>query len=185
LIHGTAIINKQPLKSKTFARQVGEQVECIIERDVAIDAYAVIFAGSHIGQGSIIGIGATVREGARIGNNCVIGQGVRIGHDCVIGDNVQIMDDAHLSGGCTVGEGSFIGQNACTANDDDPVGYQLTELKPVHIGKRCLIGHNATLRAGITIGDEARVASGAIVVKDVPAAVTVMGLAAKTKRGGK
>ena len=101
------------------------------------------------------------------------------------GDNVQIMDDAHLSGGTEVGSGSFIGQNACTANDDHPLGYVLTELKPVIIGKGCLIGHNATLRAGIRIGDGATIGSGALVVKDVPPGAVVLSQPARVRLAAK
>lgn len=182
MIHKTAILHHKPMQHPTFARQAeayGEQ--SVLGDNIVIGPYAVIYAGAKIESNTIIGDKATVRENARIGRDCVIGQMVQIGHDCVIGDKVRIMDGAHLSGECTVGDGSFIAQGVLTANDDKPVGYTFTENKPVHIGRNCQIGHGAILRAGITIGDGAVIASGAIVTKDVPAGAVVKGVAARVE----
>lgn len=46
---------------------------------------------------------------------------------------------------------------------------------PVVIGRRCWIGFGATVMKGVTIGDEAIVAAGAVVTRDVPAGVVVAG----------
>jgi acetyltransferase-like isoleucine patch superfamily enzyme len=181
MIHPTAILHHMPMRHPTFAREAEAYgKETILGLHVAIGPFAVIYAGAQIESNTIIGDKVTVRENARIGRNSVIGQMVQVGHDCVIGDNVQIMDHVHLSGGCTVGDGTFIGQGTLTANDDSPLGYEKNKpLKPVHIGKRCQIGHGAILRAGITIGDEAKIASGAIVTMDVPPGAVVKGFAAR------
>ena len=177
MIHSTAILHHMPMRHPTFARAAEAYgSETILGIGVAIGPYAVIYAGAKIEGNTIIGDKVTVRENARIGRNCTIGQMVQIGHDCVIGDKVQIMDAAHLSGGCTVGDGSFIAPHVCMANDDQPLGYEYRGLAPVHVGKNCLIGSNATLRAGITIGDGAVVASGAIVIRDVLPEEIVKGL---------
>lgn len=60
-----------------------------------------------------------------------------------------------------------------------------------YIGKRCFIGANAIVMAGVRIGDEVVVGSGAVVTKDVPSHCIVAGNPAKviktgikTKRGG-
>ena len=50
---------------------------------------------------------------------------------------------------------------------------------PIHIGKRVWIGANATVIPGVTIGDDAVVAAGAVVNKDVPPRAIVGGVPAK------
>ena len=50
---------------------------------------------------------------------------------------------------------------------------------PVKIGNRVWIGAHAAILAGVTIGDNAVVAAGAVVTKDVPANVVVGGIPAK------
>ncbi len=51
--------------------------------------------------------------------------------------------------------------------------------KPIHIGKKVWLGANVTVLQGVTIGDNAIVAAGAVVTKDVPANAIVGGVPAK------
>jgi acetyltransferase-like isoleucine patch superfamily enzyme len=51
--------------------------------------------------------------------------------------------------------------------------------KPIHIGKKVWLGANVAILQGVTIGDNAIVASGAVVTKDVPANTIVGGVPAK------
>jgi acetyltransferase-like isoleucine patch superfamily enzyme len=53
-----------------------------------------------------------------------------------------------------------------------------------YIGKRCFIGANAIIMAGVKIGDEVIVGSGAIVTKDVPSNCIVAGNPAKIIKTG-
>ena len=53
-----------------------------------------------------------------------------------------------------------------------------------HIGKRCFIGCGSIIMPGISIGDEAVVAAGSVVTKDVPAGSVVAGNPAKIVRTG-
>lgn len=53
-----------------------------------------------------------------------------------------------------------------------------------YIGKRCFIGSNAIIMAGVTIGDEVIVGSGAIVTKNVPSHSIVAGNPARIIREG-
>ena len=50
---------------------------------------------------------------------------------------------------------------------------------PIHIGKNVWIGANATVLAGVTIGDAVVVAAGAVVKKDVQPNTVVGGVPAK------
>ena len=52
-------------------------------------------------------------------------------------------------------------------------------LKPVHLKKNCWIGANATILPGVTVGENAIVAAGAVVSKDVPDNAIVAGIPAK------
>lgn len=53
-----------------------------------------------------------------------------------------------------------------------------------YIGKRCFIGSNAIIMAGVTIGDEVIVGSGAVVTKNVPSHTIVAGNPARVIREG-
>ncbi len=86
------------------------------------------------------------------------------------------------TGGITIGDGALIGHNVVLAtinHDLEPEHRADLWLKPIHIGKNVWIGANATILAGVSIGENAVVAAGAVVTKDVPDGVMVGGVPAK------
>ena len=50
---------------------------------------------------------------------------------------------------------------------------------PIHIGKQVWIGANATILPGVTVGDGAVIAAGAVVTRDVPERAVVAGVPAR------
>jgi acetyltransferase-like isoleucine patch superfamily enzyme len=163
------------MRGPAFARPTTEQPEARLGRGVVVAPYAIVYAGAEIGEDTQICPYAHIREGVRIGKRCVIGCGVRIGFDAVIGDDVQIMDDTHISGGTVIGNNCFISVQVLAVNDDKPRGYEWKGITPVTIGSNVVVGAGARLRPGIRIGDDATIAMGAIVTRDVPAGAMVKG----------
>ena len=85
-------------------------------------------------------------------------------------------------GGIFIGDDALIGHNAtlCTLNHlPDPEQRAGMTAKPIHIGKKVWLGANVTVLQGVTIGENAIVAAGAVVTKDVPANAIVAGVPAK------
>ena len=85
-------------------------------------------------------------------------------------------------GGIYIDDGALIGHGVVLAtlnHDLDPEKRQQLHPAPIRIGKRVWIGANATVLPGVTIGDNAVVAAGAVVTKDVPADTIVGGVPAK------
>ena len=108
------------------------------------------------------------------GKNITVGRHVFINSCCKFQDQ----------GGITIGEGSLIGHNVTLATLNH--GMSVEERhdlfpSPIHIGQNVWIGANATVLSGVTIGDHAVIAAGAVVTKDVPAN-TVVGVPAKVIR---
>ena len=106
-----------------------------------------------------------------------IGKRVYIGHDMLFDrafpEQITIGDDTAIGDRCTI-----------TAHGCIPTQTPLKEIypltvKPVNIGKQVWIMPNVTIIYGVTIGDEAVVATGAVVTKDVPARTLVGGVPAK------
>lgn len=106
------------------------------------------------------------------------GKNLHIGKHVFINSCCQFQDQ----GGIHIGDGALIGHSVVLAtlnHDLNPEKRADLYPKPIRIGKNVWIGAHATVLQGVTIGDGAIVAAGAVVTKDVPAGATVGGVPAK------
>lgn len=106
------------------------------------------------------------------------GKNIHIGNQVFINADCKFQDQ----GGIYIDDGALIGHGVVLAtlnHDLDPAKRQQLHPAPIRIGKRVWIGANATVLPGVTIGDNAVVAAGAVVTKDVPADTIVGGVPAK------
>lgn len=109
------------------------------------------------------------------GKNTTVGKGVFINACCHFQDH----------GGITIGDGCQIGHNVVFATLNHglaPEDRQTTYPAPIVLGRNVWVGSNATILQGVTIGDNAVVAAGAVVTKDVEADTIVGGVPARTIR---
>lgn len=106
------------------------------------------------------------------GKNITVGKRVFINSGCCFQDQ----------GGIEIGDDVLIGQQVviATLNHDLNSEKRANMIpKPVKIGNKVWIGAHATILSGVTLGDGAVVAAGAVVTKDVPKNVVVGGVPAK------
>ena len=129
-----------------------------------------------IGQGTRIWQYVVVLPDAIIGRDCNICAHVLIEGDVVIGDRVTVKSGVQLWDGVRLEDDVFVGPTATFTNDLHPRSRQRPEAFAVtRILKGASIGANATILPGITIGEGAMVGAGAVVTRDVPPGVTVVG----------
>ena len=119
-----------------------------------------------------------ISDKAKIGKNVSMWHFTYVGDDVEIGDNVKIGSLAHIDYNVKIGENTKI--------------EGLAYIPPLsRIGKNAFIGPNAVLTndpypmcekmVGITIEDGAIIGAGAVVTKDVPENVVVLGNPARVK----
>ena len=106
------------------------------------------------------------------------------GKDIHVGENVFINAGCHFQdqGGIFIGDGSLIGHCVVMATLNhgfEPERRQALSHAPIRLGKGVWIGAHATILQGVTIGDNAVVAAGAVVSKDVEANTVVGGVPAR------
>jgi 2,3,4,5-tetrahydropyridine-2-carboxylate N-succinyltransferase/tetrahydrodipicolinate N-acetyltransferase len=118
--------------------------------------------------------GAIIRDLVEIGDNVVIMMGAVVNIGAVIGAGTMIDMGAVLGGRATVGRNCHVGAGAVLAGVVEP-----PSAKPVIIEDEVLIGANAVVLEGVTIGRGSVVAAGAVVIDDVPAGSVVAGVPAK------
>ena len=151
---------------------------------------AAISPQASIGEGTRIWHQAQVREGATLGHNCIIGKGVYVDFDVTIGDNVKIQNGAYVYHGVTLEDGVFVGPGVILTNDKlpravNPDGTLKSdadwEVSPTLVKRGASLGAGAVILPGVTIGQFAMVAAGAVVTHDVPDYGLVMGNPARLR----
>ena len=109
------------------------------------------------------------------GKNITLGQHVFINSGCRFQDQ----------GGITIGDGALIGHNVVLATLNHGLNpEERHDLFPasIHIGKNAWLGANVTVLGGVTIGDNAVIAAGAVVTRNVPANTVAAGVPARVVR---
>lgn len=126
--------------------------------------------------------------GCAIGRGSKIGAFVEIQKNATIGQRCKISSHSFICEGVTIEDEAFIGHGVMFTNDRFPRattedGSLQTEsdwtVEPTIVKRGASIGSNATIVAGITIGERALVGAGAVVTKDVPAYAIVAGVPAR------
>ena len=152
------------------------ELKTIIGRNAVIRSHTVIYAGNVIGDNFQTGHAVMIRELNRIGYKVSIGTHSVIEHHLKIEDGVRIHSQAFIPEYSTLEQGCWIGPNVVFTNALYPLSPQAkNNLKGPRICQGAKIGANSTLLPGITIGRNALVGAGSVVVKDVPAGKVVVG----------
>ena len=142
---------------------------------------AVIDEGAAIGNGSRIwhfvhvSGGATIDEDVVLGQNVFVANRVSIGKGCRIQNNVSVYDNVTLEADV------FCGPSMVFTNVVSPRAFvnRKDEYANTIVKRGASLGANCTVVCGVTIGEYAFVAAGAVVTKDVPAYALVAGVPAK------
>lgn len=156
---GAQLILKAPITlGQKQVRKSKLETRLLVESGATMEVHKpfYMYAGSYI---RVVKGGHLIIKGGFINENVQItcGDTVTIGSDCTIGRDVIIR--------------SYDGHKICKD------GYKVSE--PITIGSHVWIGQRAMILKGVTIGDGAVIAAGAIVTKDVPAHSVVGGIPAR------
>jgi acetyltransferase-like isoleucine patch superfamily enzyme len=117
-----------------------------------------------------------IRELNEIGDDVSVGTLSVIEHHVTIGNNVRIHSQVFIPEYSVIEDGAWLGPNVVLTNAKYPASPEAkANLKGPLIMAKARIGANATILPGVTIGRNALVGAGSVVVKDVPEGAVVAG----------
>jgi acetyltransferase-like isoleucine patch superfamily enzyme len=179
-----AVVGKQPVLGRLSTASREDLPPLVVADGVSILAGAIVFAGTRLGEGVIVGDQACVRERCELGEDVVVGRGAFLENDVVVGARTKIQANAYVTAYSTLEEDVFIAPCVVTTNDNfmgrTERRHELRKGPTIRRGAR--IGGGAVLLPGIEIGEEAFVGAGAVVLEDVPARAVVVGNPARRIR---
>ena len=179
-----AVVGKQPtLSSRSTAKR--ESLSPVVIGDgTIVSTGAIVFAGTTIGSRVILGDQSCVRERVQIGDDVVVGRGSLVENDTTIGAMTKIQADAYITAYSTLEEHVFIAPCVVTTNDNwmGRTEKRFGNIRGPTIRRGARIGGGAILCPGVEIGEEAFVGAGAVVTRDVPPRVVVVGSPARVLR---
>lgn len=139
--------------------------------------------GARIGEGTKIWHFCHISGGCEIGSHCSIGQNVYVAKNVKIGSHVKIQNNVSVYEGVILEDYVFCGPSMVFTNVRTPrCAYPRNtseDYVKTLVKRNASIGANATIVCGVTIGEWAFVAAGAVVTKDVPPYALVAGVPAK------
>ncbi|MDB9313548.1 acyltransferase [Spirulina sp. CS-785/01] len=172
-----------------------------------IHSHAIVET-QDIGKDTTIWAFVHILDNVKIGENCNICDHVFIENGVIIGNGVTIKTHVSLWNGVHIGDYCFIGPNVAFTNDLYPRSHRNPALKKryfgtteptpeviknkpffspetdwfrqkTYIGEGASLGANSTIICGVTIGEYAMIAAGAVVTKEVRPFELVGGVPAK------
>jgi acetyltransferase-like isoleucine patch superfamily enzyme len=179
-----AVVGKQPALSPRSSAKREALPPTEIGDGTVISTGAIVFAGSRVGARVILGDQSCVRERVTIGHDVVLGRGSLVENDTTIGAMTKIQADAYITAYSTLEEHVFIAPCVVTTNDNwmGRTEKRLGNVKGPTIRRGARIGGGAIICPAIEIGEDAFVGAGAVVTKDVPPRVVVLGAPARIWR---
>ncbi|QWG14891.1 acetyltransferase [Bradyrhizobium sediminis] len=148
---------------------------------VSIHPTAIVDEGARIGDGSRIWHWVHVCGKAQIGKGCSLGQNVFVGNDVIIGNNVKIQNNVSVYDAVRIEDDVFCGPSMVFTNVYNPRSAitRKDEYRETFVRKGATLGANCTIICGCTIGENAFVAAGAVINRDVMPFALMAGVPAR------
>lgn len=142
---------------------------------------AIVDEGATIGDGTKVWHFSHVCAGAIIGAECSLGQNVYVANQVRIGNNCRIQNNVSIYDGVTLEDDVFCGPSMVFTNVVNPRAAvpRKSEYQPTLVRRGATLGANCTLVCGVTVGEYAFVAAGAVATRDVKAYALVAGVPAR------
>jgi hypothetical protein len=184
-IDDNTVIGKYPMRAKLSIFK--DDVDLPLARigdDSLIGANTVIYVGASISNNVLVADLASIRENTSIGEFTIIGRGVTVENYVNIGKRCKLESECYITAYSEIEDYVFIAPGVVTSNDNylGRTEERFKHFKGVTVKRGGRIGANSVILPGKNIGEDALVAAGSTVTKDVPPRKIVMGSPARIIR---
>ncbi len=170
-IDDNSVIGKNLMKAANSATTKQMELEgTIIGDECLIGSCCVIYRGTKLGNKILVADQAAVQFKTTIDDFTIIGRSVLIESRCQIGKKVKIESNAYLTAYSTVEDYCFIAPGVITTNDNfvGRTEERFKHFRGVTLKRGARVGANSTILPGKTIYEDALIAAGSVVTKDIP-----------------
>ena len=184
-IDDNTVIGKYPMRaSLSIFKEEKNFPPTHIGDNCLIGSNTVIYVGSSILNNALIADLSSIRENTAIGKYTIIGRGVTVENYVKIGKRCKLESECYITAYSELEDYVFIAPGVVTSNDNylGRTEERFKHFKGITVKKGARIGANAVILPGKTIGEDALVAAGSVVTKDVPPRKIVMGSPARVIR---
>ncbi len=179
-----AVVGKQPSLGASSTAKREPLPPAVIGDGTVVSTGAIVFAGSTVGANCVVGDQSCIRERVTLADGCILGRGSLIENDTTVGRGTRIQADAYITAYSTLEEDVFVAPCVVTTNDNFMGRTERRKelMRGPTIRRSARIGGGAILCPGIEVGEEAFVGAGAVVTRDVPPRMLVVGSPARVLR---
>lgn len=180
-----ATLGKLPMRAANSATTKEQELPPLTLGDGCIVGTGVVlYRGAAIEPRVLIADLATVRENVAVGRGTIIGRGVTVENVCTIGRYCKLESESYLTAYSTLEDRVFMAPGVVTSNDNfvGRTPERFKHFKGLTARKGARLGVGSIYLPGVTVGEDALVAAGALVTRDVPPRTIVMGQPAKALR---
>jgi acetyltransferase-like isoleucine patch superfamily enzyme len=184
-IDDNTVIGKYPMRATlSIFKEEKNLSPAHIGGNCLIGANTVIYTGSSISNNVLIADLASIRENTTIGEYTIVGRGVTVENYVKIGKRCKLESECYITAYSELEDYVFIAPGVVTSNDNylGRTEERFKHFKGITVKKGARIGANAVILPGKTIGEDALIAAGSVVTKDVPPRKIVMGSPARIIR---
>lgn len=180
-----ASLGKHPMKAANSATTKEQELPPLTVGDLSIVGTGVVlYRGAAIDAKVLMADLATIRENVTIGRGTIVGRGVTVENFCSVGRYCKLESECYITAYSALEDRVFIAPGVVTSNDNfvGRTQERFKHFKGVTVKKGGRVGAGTVTLPGVTIGEDALVAAGSTVTRDVEPRTIVMGKPARPLR---
>jgi len=182
IVGDQTVLGKAPSKAAMSAVTVDKTFAPLqIKSGCVIGALCVLYCGTVLADQVFVGDLASIREEVSIGQRTIIGKGATVENRTAIGARCKIETNAYITAISRIEDDCFIAPEVTLTNDNflGRTEERKKRFRGVTLKRGARIGANATVLPGLTIGEDALLAAGSVLTKDLPPGKIFLGVPAR------